>query len=67
MESLTPCKPCFTLIRSKLCISSWTANKAEMETELYEFTKDGLFREGCRLGSFHDNTTRPYNLTKSKV
>ena len=21
-----------------------------METELYEFTKDGLFREGCRLG-----------------
>ena len=44
-----------------------TGNKAEMETELYEFTKDGLFKEGCRLGSFHDNTTRPYNLTKSKV
>ena len=61
MESLTPCKPCFTFIRSKLCISSWTANKAEMETELYEFTEDELFREGCRLGSLHDKYIQIYS------
>ena len=67
METLTPCKPCFTFLHCKLWISSSPANKAEMEIEIYEFTEDGLFREGCRLGSFHDNTTRPYNLTKSKV
>ena len=30
------------------CISSSPANKAEMKTEIYEFTEDGLVREGCR-------------------
>ena len=45
METLTPCKPCFTFLHCKLCISSSQANKAEMEIEIYEFTEDGLFRD----------------------